>query len=129
MAMIPINTSPADVISTHTSRDNRYRAVQTPRGYLITARSRDQIGLLVSAQWLHRTEESARACVHTVIACDQAFAAMATGQAESANAVFSRASDAHKEVCVRLSGEPIIGREVQELRERLMQDDEPPGIK
>jgi hypothetical protein len=48
-----------EIIRTEVDAEHRYRLIRTENGYLVTARQRDNIGLLFAAEWLHRTLEAA----------------------------------------------------------------------
>ena len=107
----------AELLVDRTTGDYRYRVAATPLGYLITARSRDAVGLLITEQWLHREREAALACAAAVEAAHVAWKAMSTGHFEGALAAMQRATEAHNEVCERLGDPPVIGRDVEALRE------------
>jgi hypothetical protein len=108
----------------------RYRVAKTPNGYLITARTRDMVGLTLILEWLHKSEESAMACAVAVMAGDRLWDAMMAPKSDAALPAYEAAMLAyetavadHNEVCDRLDDRPLIGREVRELRESLMPDD------
>ena len=119
MTLTPVHGS-ADVIAEHVEADQRYRISRTPtHGYLVTARSRDLVGAIVVAEWLHRTEIAARACMAAVIAGQSAFRAIGIGSAEDAMLRFQAATDEHNAVCERLADSPLVGAEVRDLRKAL----------
>ena len=47
----------ATVLIDHVDGEYRYRLAKIDGGYLITARTRDALGLTFIAEWLHETEE------------------------------------------------------------------------
>ena len=100
----------------------RYRVAATPVGYLVTARSRNAIGLLIMEQWLHREREAALACAAAVESFHVAWKAMGTAHAGGTMAAMQRASAAHEAVCARLGDQPAVGREVEALREAMLPD-------
>ena len=109
---------------------SRYRVAETPNGYLITARTRDMVGLTLVLEWLHKSEEAAMACAVAAMAGDRLWHAMMAPKSdatqlayEAARLAFETAVAEHNEVCDRLDDRPLIGREVRELRESLMPDD------
>jgi hypothetical protein len=103
-----------DVIFEHVDDDQRYRIVKTDRGYLITARGRDLTGLVISAEWLHRTEGAARSGVAVLIAGNVAFRAIQHGLPSNALLKrFGELTDVHDEICARFDDHPLIGEETR----------------
>lgn len=106
-----------EIIAERSTRSQRYRAVRTPNDYLVTARSRDAVGAVIVAEWLHRTEEAAIACMTAVEAGNAAFEAIMQGlPAGELLGRYERLSEAHRAICDRLGDFPLIGREVRDLR-------------
>lgn len=68
----------AEVLAEHEEGSQRYRLARTDRGFLVTSRTRGETGMVLAAEWLHRTEEAAWALLEAVIAGDQATRALGT---------------------------------------------------
>lgn len=112
----------AEIVHEQVTAGYRYRVALTPMGYLVTARSRDVLGLAITEQWLHREKETAMACVHAVVASHVAWGAMGKAHANGALSAMEAATAHHKAICDKLDDHPLVGREVQDLRESLMPD-------
>lgn len=119
-----ITSAPTAEIIWHQITDGyRYRVAKLDAGFLITARSRDVLGLTMTEQWLHKREDVAMACVHAVIAGHILWKAMNTGLFAGASAAFDQALENHNALGNTFDDPPVTGRMVQDLRERLMPDD------
>lgn len=124
MYVMDIISAPAVDIIWHQVTDSyRYRVARTEAGYLITARSRDVLGLTMNEQWLHKREDVAMACVHAVIAGHTLWKAMNTGLFTGASAAFDQALEAHNALGNTFDDPPVTGRMVQDVRERLLPED------
>jgi len=114
-------TGSAEVILNQVDGDQRYRIARTSSGYLITARSRDMMGAMVLAEWLHKTEEAARACVDVATATSAAFRGIQRGVPTAGLlAAMEQAVARHNEVCDRIGDKPLVGEDVRRLREQAM---------
>jgi hypothetical protein len=72
----------AEVVLDEVDADHRYRVLRTGArlpSYLITARSRDAVGAVIIAEWLHRTQEAALACAEVARASNMVFRAHTRG--------------------------------------------------
>jgi hypothetical protein len=110
----PVDTANSDLVIDLASDRSRYRIAKTSDGYLITARTRDVIGLNITARWLHKTEEAALACGAVVMAGDAAFEAMGTPEFDTAMVAYGKAIEEHNAACERLGDKPLVGREIDE---------------
>lgn len=109
----------AQVIREEADGDNRYRIVRTEKGFLITARTRDQLGVLLPCEWLHRTEEAAQACLDAVMGMNALWVAVSHGYPTKAlGERLDRLNDRHTRLCADLDDYPLIGQEVKELRQQ-----------
>jgi hypothetical protein len=124
MEAIPSSEN-TEIIFYQATAGHRYRVVRTDLGYLITARSRDGIGLALPEQWLHKRRETALACAEAAIAAHTMEACRLTGHFEGAAAAFEKASSIHTALCEKMDDQPVIGHKVQQLRDRLQPLDEP----
>ena len=110
----------AEVILDKVDGDQRYRIARTESGYLIASRSRDAMGAMSVAEWLHKTEEAARACADAVIATSAAFRGIQRGvPVTGLLAAMERAVARHNEICQRFDDKPLVGEEVRRLRDLL----------
>jgi hypothetical protein len=93
----------------------RYRIGRTPMGYLITARTRDALGLSIVSKWLHQAEEAAIACMDAMV-----------GTSDRLSEEFLMACQAatrrHNEICRRFDDPSRVGHEVQDLRKRIFSE-------
>jgi hypothetical protein len=106
-----------EIIAERSDGDHRYRITRTPAGYLVTARSRDAIGAMIVAEWLHRSEEASLACMAAVEAGNVAFRAIMQGMpSEGLLRRYGELIDAHNATCERLDDLPRVGQEVRNLR-------------
>jgi hypothetical protein len=118
----------AKIIYDAISGDYRYRIAETPMGFLITARSRDLVGLVITEEWLHRTERAARACMEAVEAGHRAWKSIGQQHSSGAMATFERLSETHRAICLKSDDQPVVGQEVRQLREELLRDDAAPEV-
>lgn len=106
-----------EVIRSELDGDHTYRVVRTDRGHLVTARTRNELGMLLPCEWLHRTEEAALACLDAVMAFNAYWRAMTMGYpVEALERKLDHLTARHKELCERLDDAPLIGQEVKALR-------------
>ena len=107
----------AEVIRSELDRDHTYRVVRTERGHLVTARTRNELGMLLPNEWLHRTEEAALACLDAAMAFNAYWQAITMGYpVEALERKLGHLMARHKELCERLDDVPLIGQEVKALR-------------
>jgi hypothetical protein len=105
----------AETIAEEVDGDHRYRLSRIAAGYLLSARSRRQLGVLLPVEWLYRTEEAARAGLACIMAFHAAWRTPALlGRFEALNAQ-------HTAACERLNDLPLMGRDIREAREALQQ--------
>ncbi|MFI4986515.1 MAG: hypothetical protein ACHQF3_03660 [Alphaproteobacteria bacterium] len=91
--------------------------MKTDRGFLVTMRSKDRIGLLMPCEWLYRTEEAAQSCLDVVIQFEAVWRAMTNDYPmDAAMKKLEQKTQAHTVLCERLNEKPLIGHEVQNLR-------------
>ena len=101
------------------AESHRYRLAKVDGGYLITARTKDPLGLIAISEWLHETEEAARACLDAIKASNDAWEAMQS-RSPDIEARFSEMETklaAHRAACARQNDHPLIGDEVRRLRD------------
>jgi hypothetical protein len=96
----------------------RYRIARTPMGYLITARTRDPLGLSIVSEWLHQAEEAAIACMDAVLAWN-AMVGTSDRLSEEFLMACQAATRRHNEICRRFDDPSRVGHEVQDLRKRI----------
>ena len=120
MKIVP--TAPLEFLLDQVSNGYRYRVIKTPLGYLITARSRDLLGLMIPCEWLHRTNEAAVACALAAIAANQYWELRSTDAEPAALQDMSDALEEHSRICEQLGDSPLVGEEVRELRRSLQID-------
>jgi hypothetical protein len=114
--MKAVQTTTPEPLIDQVSEGHRYRVIKTPRGYLVTSRISGEMGLIFPAEWLHRTDKAALACVAAIIAFDDASSIKGMTAAEGAIAVFETASKAHTEIYQQLDDAPLVGQVVRDLR-------------
>ncbi len=113
----------AEVIRSEIDGKHRYRITRTDSGFLITARSRDEIGLWLVCEWLHRTPEAANSCLDAVMSFNALWLAVSAGM--PTEALFQKAerlSAEHRALCEHLNDMPIIGQDVKALREQFEEE-------
>jgi hypothetical protein len=107
-----------EIIRTEVEADHRYRIIRTDKGYLVTTRQRDTIGLLFGAEWLHRTPEAANPCLDCIMAFNASWRASRRGvPMQGLERRFDEADSRYRKVCEELNDEPLIGQEVRTVRQ------------
>ncbi|MET3524213.1 hypothetical protein [Mesorhizobium abyssinicae] len=109
----------AELLRSESDTDHRYRITLTPRGYLVSCAQKGETGLILGpSEWLYRTQEAAEKGLNFVMLMNAWWTAMARGYpAGDLPARCETAAAEHREAVKRLGDQPLIGREVAELRE------------
>ena len=108
------------VIREEADGGHRYRIVSTDKGFLITSRTRDQLGVLLPCEWLHRTEEAAHACLDAVMCVNAIWLAVSHGYPiQAMGEKFDHLNDLHRKLCDDLGDHPVVGLDVKELRRKV----------
>ncbi|MGO4560087.1 hypothetical protein [Mesorhizobium sp. 2RAF21] len=110
----------AEVIRTESDNDHRYRITQTPRGFLLSVAQKGEIGLVMGpSEWLYKTTDAAEAGLEFIMLMNAWWGAInrsyPVGDLQQR---CEQASAAHASIVGALRDEPLIGREVRELREQ-----------
>jgi hypothetical protein len=116
----------AELLRTELDTDHRYRITRTDRGILLSSQMRSQAGLLLGpAEWLYRTEEAATKGLEFMLLMNAYSAAITQGYApRDLPERCEKAATDHKATIERLSDQPLIGREVRDLRRAIGVDDD-----
>jgi len=114
----------ADLVRSEADGDHRYRITRTHQGYLITSRSKNELGLYLACEWLHRTPEAANACLDAIICFNALWRAMTKGYPTEALLQKSEGLNAaHSQLCQQLDDSPLVGQEVKALRAKFEEAD------
>lgn len=108
-----------ELLRTEIDTEHRYRLTSTDRGYLLSCAQRTEIGLMIGpSEWLYRTREAAEKGLTLIMLMNAWWSAMTHGY--PAGDLPSRCEIAgaeHAEAVARLGDQPLVGREVKDLRE------------
>lgn len=109
----------AELVRNESDTDHRYRITSTPRGYLVSCSQKGETGLMLGpSEWLYRTQEAAEKGLDFVMLMNAWWMAMMRGYpAGDLPGRCEAAAQDHQRVVERLNDQPLIGREVKELRE------------
>jgi hypothetical protein len=111
----------AEVLRAESDTNHRYRITKTDRGFLVSSRKKDEIGLFLGpAEWLYRTREAAEKGLELVMLMNAWWTAIMHGYAVGDLPQRCEVAAAeHNRIIEKLNDRPIIGAEVRELRSRL----------
>jgi hypothetical protein len=106
------------VLREESDTDHRYRITRTDRGFLVSSRQKDQMGLLLGpAEWLYRTYEAANKGLDLVMLMNAWWTAITRGYPAGDLPQRCEAAVAeHNRIVEKLGDRPLIGTEVRELR-------------
>ncbi|NKK59260.1 hypothetical protein GFM44_25565 [Rhizobium leguminosarum bv. viciae] len=109
----------AEVLITETDTDHRYRITLTDKGFLLSCAQRGEIGLMMGpSEWLYKTREAAEKGLAFVMLMNAWWSAMTHGYpAGDLPRRCEIAGAEHADAVARLDDQPLVGREVKELRE------------
>lgn len=109
-----------EVIRTESDNDHRYRITQTPRGFLLSSAQKSEIGLMMGpSEWLYKTRDAAEAGLEFIMLMNAWWGAINRGYpVGDLPQRCEKASAAHTSIVGALRDQPLIGREVRELREQ-----------
>lgn len=115
----------AELLRSESDTDHRYRVTRIPRGYLVSCAQKGETGLMLGpSEWLYRTQEAAERGLDLVMLMNGWWTAMTRGYpVGDLPARCETAAAEHKRAVERLNDQPLIGREVAELRENEENDD------
>ncbi|MBY5385339.1 hypothetical protein HFN62_30745 [Rhizobium leguminosarum] len=111
----------AEVLITETDTDHRYRITLTDKGFLLSCAQRGEIGLMMGpSEWLYKTRDAAEKGLAFVMLMNAWWSAMTHGYpAGDLPPRCEIAGNEHADAVARLNDQPLVGREVKELRENL----------
>ena len=109
----------AEVIRAESDTDHRYRITRTQRGFLLSSTRKSEFGLLMGpSEWLYKTREAAEAGLDLIVLMNAWWGAINRGYpVGDLPERCEKASAAHASIVGALRDQPLIGREVRELRE------------
>jgi hypothetical protein len=108
----------AELLLSESDTDHRYRLTRTHRGFLVSLMQKSEAGLLIGpSEWLYRTSETAESGLRLVMLMNAWWSAITRGYAAGDLPQRCEAAAAtHRELILRMDDEPLVGREVRELR-------------
>jgi hypothetical protein len=108
----------AETIREESDTDHRYRITKTDRGFLLSMRQKNELGLMLGpSEWLYRTPEAADKGLDFVMLMNAWWTAITKNYpVGDLQARCEAASAAHKQIVEESNDEPLIGEEVRRLR-------------